>query len=75
MVGTYFGVREGVQSVLIGGVGFLQIILHKIAMSWVIVRDGLGVYEIGQTESTPNLPIVLLQGKHALEVFHGLRMY
>lgn len=38
MINGYLGVREGVQGVLIGGIGLLQIILHEITMTYMGIR-------------------------------------
>jgi len=75
MVGRYLGVWKGIQGVLIGGVGFLEIILHEIAMPLMGVRDRPYVSMMRRTKSAPDLPVVLLQCKYALEVLHSLGKY
>jgi hypothetical protein len=56
-LGILLGVGQEVESLLVGGVGLLQVVLHEVAMA----------------EGTPYLAVVLLKGEHALEVFDGLK--
>lgn len=72
---AYFGVRQMVESLLVGRVGLLKVIHHQIAVSWAVLDKIRADFDKRRrlTETTPDITVGGVNLQNGAQVFHGMR--
>lgn len=69
---TYLGIRQVIQSLLVGRVSLLEVVHHQIAMTWgLLVGDVIGAAHGWDTKTAPDFAVVGVDFYNVPQILDG----